>query len=87
MRISEINFEVQTRILPFIDTQGNKQSGTIFKAIAVCVGDSSDANELIDTVQIEFDEFGSLNLFINGDSVEMSTLPIRPSYGSPLETP
>ena len=75
MRISEINFEAQTRILPFTNAEGNQQNGTIFKAIAVRVGESESSYDLIDTVQIEFDEFDSLNLFINRESVEMSTLP------------
>jgi len=76
LRIDEIKFEAQTRILPFRDAQGNQQSGTIFKAIAVRAGQSSAPNDrAIDTVQVEFDEFDNLNLFINGDSVQINTLP------------
>lgn len=74
MRISEINFEAQIRILPFKNSSGVEQKGTVFKAIAVRASRQQNSENLLDSVQIELDEFNNLIFLINGLSVDFNEL-------------
>lgn len=74
LRISEINFEAQIRILPFKNSNGIEQKGTVFKAIAVRASRMHNSENLIDSVQIELDEFNNLIFLINGLSVDFNEL-------------